>query len=166
MIESKRWKFALFLNTTVLGTSVLLPALASAQQSQPTIYLKKTASCGCCALWGDRMKSAGFTVKHEDMAMGQLMNFKKQNGIRNNFSCHTARIGDYTIEGHISAREIRRLLREQPDAIGLSVPGMPIGSPGMDFDHTREAYDVLLLRKDGSTEIFAHYPASDAPSPR
>ncbi len=133
------------------------PTSGIAQQS--TIELKKTASCSCCSVWGDRMKSAGFTVRRQDMTTGELIQFKMKHGIRSNFACHTALIGGYTIEGHVPAREIRRLLREQPDAIGLSVPGMPLGSPGMDLGNSAQAYDVLLVRKDGSTVVYAHYPA-------
>ena len=136
-----------------------MPLAASAQQS--TIELKKTATCGCCSAWADRMQAAGFEVKREDMSMGQLMQFKMKHGIRKNFACHTARIGGYTIEGHVPEREIRRLLQERPDAIGLSVPGMPLGSPGLDFGESTEAYDVLLIRKDGSAEVYAHYPAKN-----
>lgn len=144
---------------TVISLAALFacaPFAASAQQ--PMIELKKTPTCGCCAVWGERMQSAGFTVQHQDMSSGQLMQFKLKHGIRSDFACHTARVGGYTIEGHVPAREIRRLLAERPDAVGLAVPGMPIGSPGMDFDHTAEAYDVLLVRNDGRTEVFAHYP--------
>ena len=144
----------------------LLPALflvisASAMAQQTTIELKKTASCGCCSAWADRMQSSGFSVRRDDMTMGQLMLFKMKHGIRSNFACHTARIAGYTIEGHVPAREIRRLLSERPDAIGLSVPGMPLGSPGMDFGSDKEAFDVLLIRKDGSTTVYAKYSASN-----
>jgi hypothetical protein len=143
--------------------ALLMPLAASAQQS--TIELKKTATCGCCAAWADRMQAAGFAVEREDMSMGQLMQFKMKHGIRENFACHTAAIGGYTVEGHVPVREIRRLLQERPDAIGLSVPGMPLGSPGMDFGETTEAYDVLLIRKNGSAEVYAHYPAINESQP-
>jgi hypothetical protein len=75
-------------------------------------------------------------------------------------SCHTARIGGYALEGHVPVREIRRLLAERPDAIGLAVPGMPVGSPGMDgpqYDGRREPYDVLLVHRDGSSRVYASY---------
>lgn len=89
------------------------------------------------------------------------MRYKSQNGIPEAMaSCHTARIGGYTLEGHVPVADIRRLLEEQPDAIGLAVPGMPYGSPGMGPESEREAYDVLLIRKDGTSEVFTHYPAA------
>ncbi|MGH6792482.1 MAG: DUF411 domain-containing protein, partial [Methyloceanibacter sp.] len=72
-------------------------------------------------------------------------------------SCHTGKIDGYVIEGHVPAADIKRLVSEKPDAAGLTVPGMPIGSPGMEVDDKREPYDVLLLRKDGATEVFAKY---------
>ena len=91
--------------------------------------VKKSASCGCCQIWIDYLKKSGFKVKTENMFMGQLMKFKLANGIKpEHASCHTGRIAGYTIEGHVPTKEINRLLRERPDAIGLSVPGMPIGS--------------------------------------
>ncbi len=107
------------------------------------------------------METAGFVVRSEDMTTGGLMQFKMKHGIRSNFACHTARIAGYTIEGHVPEREIRRLLREKPDAIGLSVPGMPLGSPGMDFGNSKEAYDVFLVSSDGTTIPYAHYSVKD-----
>ena len=145
----------------MVAAIAIAPTVATAQQSQPTIELKKTRSCGCCAAWGKRMQSAGFVVRSEDMTTGGLMQFKMKHGIRSNFACHTARIAGYTIEGHVPEREIRRLLHEKPDAIGLSVPGMPLGSPGMDFGKSTDAYDVFLVRKDASTIPYAHYPAKE-----
>ena len=135
----------------------------NANSSEPTtaIDVAKTSSCGCCLAWIDHLKENSFSVTSKNMTMGNLTRFKLKNGIGpKTASCHTARIENYTIEGHVPAREIRRLLTERPDAIGLSVPGMPLGSPGMDFGDDREAFDVLLIRHDGSTETFASYPGS------
>ena len=76
-------------------------------------------------------------------------------------SCHTAQVGGYVIEGHVPAREIHRLLRERPKALGLTVPGMPIGSPGMDgpeYGGRRQPYEVLLVAADGSTRVYQPYP--------
>ena len=92
------------------------------------------------------------------MAAGQLTQFKVKHGITPDLaSCHTARVAGYTIEGHVPVREINRLLAEKPDAIGLTVPGMPLGSPGMDYGSEKEPYDVLLIKKDGTTSVFAKY---------
>ena len=89
---------------------------------------------------------------------GLLVRFKLDNGVPQRMvSCHTALIDGYVIEGHVPAADIRRLLEERPDAVGLAVPGMPYGSPGMGPEDDREAYDVFLIRKDGSTEVFSSY---------
>ncbi|MGI9523204.1 MAG: DUF411 domain-containing protein [Hyphomicrobiaceae bacterium] len=140
----------------ILWLSVLL--LGPAYGEPIAIDVRKTATCGCCQAWVDRLKAAGFEVTTENMFMGSLMKFKLDHGISaKHASCHTGRIGDYTIEGHVPVREINKLLKERPDAVGLSVPGMPIGSPGMEVGTEREAYTVLLIKRDGSSEIFATY---------
>lgn len=134
----------------------------SATAEPVKMSVKKSASCGCCQIWVDYLKASGFQVTTENMVMGQLMKFKLDHGIKpKHSSCHTGRIAGYTIEGHVPTREIKRLLRERPDAVGLSVPGMPIGSPGMEVDALRDAYDVLLIKKDGSSEVFAHYTSKE-----
>ena len=134
---------------------------AKSGEPADAIDVAKTSSCGCCLAWIDHLKENDFSVTSKNMTMGNLTRFKLKNGIGpKTASCHTAKIDGYTIEGHVPAREIRRLLKERPDAIGLSVPGMPLGSPGMDFGDDREAFDVLLIRRDGSTETFASYPGS------
>ncbi len=135
------------------------PSIASEEHS---VYVAKTSGCGCCVAWIEHLESNGLPVRSENMAMGRLMQFKVQSGINAELaSCHTARIGRYTIEGHVPVRDIRRLRTEQPDAVGLTVPGMPLGSPGMDQGSERETYDVLLIRSDGSTVVYATYPSSD-----
>jgi hypothetical protein len=89
------------------------------------------------------------------------MRYKMDNGIpREMISCHTGSVEGYMIEGHVPPADIRRLLAERPDAVGLAVPGMPYGSPGMGPESEREAYDVFLIRRDGTTEIFTSYAAA------
>ncbi|WP_342640958.1 DUF411 domain-containing protein [Rhodoligotrophos ferricapiens] len=95
----------------------------------------------------------------KNLAFGDLWERKMRLGLRTGLtSCHTGLVEGYVIEGHVPAREVSRLLAERPDAIGLVVPDMPFGSPGMSAAEGAEAYDVLLLRKDGSTEVFESYP--------
>jgi hypothetical protein len=126
------------------------------------VHVTKTSTCGCCVAWIKHLEKDGLTVTSDNVAMGKLMQFKTANGIGLPLAaCHTAKVGGYTIEGHVPVREIRRLLTERPEATGLAVPGMPIGSPGMDQGSQREAYDVLLVRRDGTTEVYASYPASN-----
>jgi hypothetical protein len=132
----------------------------SAHSEALRVDVKKTATCGCCQAWVNHLKQSGYKVTTENMAYGTLASFKRKHGVGvQHQSCHTGRIAGYTIEGHVPAREIERLLKKRPDAIGLSVPGMPIGSPGMEVGTERDAYNVLLLKKDGSTEVFASYKA-------
>lgn len=134
---------------------------AVAETGSPRISVAKTATCGCCTAWIDYMEDNGFEIEAENLPSGALVKHKLDHGIANSslMSCHTARIDGYTIEGHVPAEDIRRLLEERPEAVGLTVPGMPLGSPGMDQGDDREAYDVLLLRADGETEVFSSYPA-------
>lgn len=146
------------LSVLVVLMSLLLAGGANAEV--PTIAVKKTATCGCCNGWINHLKRSGFTTAAENLPYAVLNRFKTANGIRSDLaSCHTARVGGYTIEGHVPAREIKRLLAERPDAVGLTVPGMPVGSPGMEVGSSRDAYDVLLIKKDGSTQMYARYEA-------
>lgn len=146
----------------LLGVTAIFPSLqAMAQisgQTQPrAIQVLKTASCGCCGGWIKHLRSSGYQVTARDVPLTVLNQEKLAAGIQPDLaSCHTARIGGYIIEGHVPAREIARLLHERPAALGLALPGMPLGSPGMDSE-TTEPYEVLLVRRDGSTEVFARY---------
>ncbi len=140
---------------------LMLVVMYSGANSEPLrVDVKKTATCGCCQAWVNHLKQSGFNVTTEDMAYGALARFKRQHGVgAEHQSCHTARVSGYTIEGHVPAEDIARLLKQRPDAVGLSVPGMPIGSPGMEVGTEREAYNVLLLKKESSTEVFRGYKA-------
>ena len=144
-----------FLALLALGCSGAL-ARADAQ----VIHVRKSATCACCEKWVDHLRQSGFAVTTENMAAGALMRFKLEHGLTPELmSCHTARVAGYTIEGHVPAREITRLLKDRPEAIGLAVPDMPIGSPGMESGDRRDAYDVLLIKKDGATTVYASYAA-------
>ncbi|WP_349357958.1 DUF411 domain-containing protein [Stappia sp.] len=136
------------------------PAQSSALQA-PDVAVKKTSGCGCCVAWMEHMEENGFSVSGENVPNGALVRFKMRSGVPQEMaSCHTARVGGYVIEGHVPAADVRRLLDERPDAVGLAVPGMPLGSPGMDFGDDQEAYEVHLIRRDGSTEVFSRHPGS------
>lgn len=133
---------------------------AHAEESATRVSVAKTATCGCCTAWIEHLERNGFVVEAEDMASGQLVRFKLENGVPEDLmSCHTAKVEGYTIEGHVPAADIREFLDERPDAVGLAVPGMPLGSPGMDFGEDKEPYEVMLVRQDGSSEAFSSYPA-------
>ncbi|MBV7396038.1 MULTISPECIES: DUF411 domain-containing protein [Roseobacteraceae] len=152
---------------TIHRRGLLLGALAATalpgalRAETPRIHVLKDRNCGCCSAWVKILRREGFAVTTEDTHNAALIRFKMDNGIPPEMtSCHTARIDGYLIEGHVPAADIRRLLAERPDARGLSVPGMPYGSPGMGPESEREAYDVHLIRRDGTTEVFTHYPAA------
>lgn len=116
-----------------------------------TVY--KTATCGCCTAWVEHLQKNGFTVSAQNVP--DLTPTKRRFGVpRALESCHTGLVAGYVVEGHVPADLVHRLLREKPDALGLAVPGMPIGSPGMEGG-TPEKYDVLLFDRNGRSRIFA-----------
>jgi Cu/Ag efflux protein CusF len=124
-----------------------------------TVQVWKDPNCGCCHLWVEHLQASGFKVEVRDVGNTAA---RKRLGMPEKLgSCHTAAVGGYVIEGHVPAADIHRLLKERPVALGLSVPGMPIGSPGMDgpeYKGRKDAYDVLLVQKDGSSKSFQRYP--------
>ncbi|MCP3985784.1 MAG: DUF411 domain-containing protein [bacterium] len=127
------------------------PILAEA----PTLKVYKSPTCGCCNAWIDHLESHGFQVQAENRS--DMQTVKSTNGIRAEFSsCHTGFVGGYFIEGHVPATEIQRLLREKPPIAGLSVPAMPIGSPGMEGPNP-EPYDVLAIGRDGKSRIWSSH---------
>lgn len=148
----------------LVGAAALVAAgwaAAPLLATEPALHVLKDPDCSCCTAWVDTLKAAGLEATVEVIPLETLHRFKRDGGITPDLaSCHTAQVDGYLIEGHVPAADIRRLLAERPDAIGLSVPGMPYGSPGMGPESEREAYDVVLIRRDGTVERFAHYPAA------
>ena len=140
------------------GGLLALPAVSQAQGQEVLVEVWKSPTCGCCKDWITHLQANGFQVKVNDVGNTSVrarLKVPMKLG-----SCHTAVIGRYAIEGHVPAADIRRLLKERPDAIGLAVPGMPLGSPGMDgpaFDNQQDPYDVLLIAQGGSTQVFNSY---------
>ena len=131
--------------------------VVSQQQSEPLLTVYKTSSCGCCKKWISHIEQNGITAIAKDY--DDLSFIKNRYGIQpNHISCHTAVSEQgYAFEGHIPAKYIRQFLAEShPDAIGLSVPAMPLGSPGMEVEGRFMPYDILLLHKDGSASVYAH----------
>lgn len=136
--------------------ALLLPAV-SAQAALPVIEVYKSASCGCCHLWIDHLRANGFTVKAYDVA--NPSDYREKFGIPNELgSCHTGVVAGYAIEGHVPAQDVKRLLAERPRAIGLAVPGMPLGSPGMEGPR-KDSYDVVLVQAKGRHKVYRHYGA-------
>ena len=136
----------------------LLPAGVIAA-AKPQITMYKTAGCGCCKDWVAHLEQNGFAVvAHDVPGTGP---YRERYGVpRALASCHTAVIDGYAIEGHVPAEEIKRLIAEKPKARGLSVPGMPVGSPGMELDgERRDAFDVVLFDDAGGRQVYRHYDA-------
>ncbi|MGB6427276.1 MAG: DUF411 domain-containing protein [Methyloceanibacter sp.] len=141
-----------------LALALLWAAPAAADSSTPPIEVWKSATCECCVNWVKHLEANGFEVKVNGANSGTLAALKRQAGIPDKLaSCHTAKIDGYVVEGHVPGPDIKRLVAERPEAIGLAVPGMPIGSPGMEQGAVTEPYDVLLVKKDGTTEVFAKH---------
>jgi hypothetical protein len=139
-----------------------LALLAVPAISAPTavaVEVWKDPNCGCCEGWVVHLKQAGFSVKVNDQGKEAA---RKRLGIPDALgSCHTGSVQGYALEGHVPATDIRRLLREKPQAVGLAVPGMPVGSPGMDgavYQGRKDPFHVLLLAKDDSSTVFHAYP--------
>ncbi|KGM57624.1 copper amine oxidase [Lysobacter arseniciresistens ZS79] len=121
------------------------------------MLVHKSPSCGCCVHWVEHMREAGFTVEVRDVDNVQAV--KDRVGVpTGKASCHTAEVGGYFIEGHVPAADVKRLLAEAPEARGLTVPGMPAGSPGMELPDGRvQPYAVELVANDGSTTEFSRH---------
>ncbi|MBC7610995.1 MAG: DUF411 domain-containing protein [Polaromonas sp.] len=135
-----------------------LSGLATARSDSTQITVWKTASCGCCKEWVAHLRKNGFEVVTNDVK--DTAPYRQKLELSEKFgSCHTASLAGYVLEGHVPAQEIRRLLREKPAALGLAVPGMPVGSPGMEMGSKRDAFDVLLVLSDGSSRVYQSYPA-------
>jgi hypothetical protein len=129
---------------------------AAAQTPPPAagaVSVSKSATCGCCAKWNDHMRTAGFTVNSTDLP--DVTPVKDKYGVPAALrSCHTAVVGGYVIEGHVPADVIKKLLRERPAVVGIAVPGMPSGSPGMEGSRV-DSYNVMSFDKSGATKVYA-----------
>lgn len=131
-----------------------LSAPVAARAAEITVY--KSPTCGCCSKWVDHLRGNGFDVKTKDVR--DVAPYKARHGVPAELgSCHTAVIEGYVIEGHVPAQDIRRLLQERPKVTGLAVPGMPMGSPGMDDSGMKEPYNVISFDKAGSKAVYARH---------
>ena len=150
-----------FLAASLVGAATLVARRASAAMplrtdvTRPPVTVYKDASCGCCKKWIEHMQASGFTVDAHDSADMDAVkdHYGVPSGVR---SCHTALVGNYVVEGHVPAADVDRMLKEQPKAAGLSVPGMVMGSPGMEGSMSRP-YTVLAFQKTGATTTFASH---------
>jgi hypothetical protein len=128
-----------------------------AQKSAPTVQVYKSPTCGCCANWVKHLQQHGFTTRVTDT--NDMASIKAQRGVPARAqSCHTAVVDGYVLEGHVPAADVQRLLRERPAVAGLAVPGMPIGSPGMEVPGQKpQAYDVVAFDKQGQMRVYASH---------
>jgi len=129
--------------------------------SNPAIEVYKNPQCGCCGEWVSHLRAQGFAVTVHDVSDTIAIREKHRVPVALG-SCHTATIEGYVVEGHVSAADIRRLLKEKPAVVGLAVPGMPAGSPGMESS-SPQAYQTLALLITGATDVFADHPAVPMP---
>jgi len=137
------------------GSATAQPLQQNSPQALPTVDVYKSPQCGCCGAWADHLRQAGFRVVLHDV--NDIPAARKQLGMPGRFgACHTAKVGNYLVEGHVPAADIKRLLKKHPRAIGLAVPSMPPGSPGMEGDLSIP-YDTLLVSNDGTATIFTHH---------
>lgn len=140
------------------GTLLLLPLRANRSAAAAPMAVKayRNPGCGCCEIWATHMQKAGFAVTMEDDL--ELAARRAGAGVPEEIAgCHTAFVGNYVVEGHVPPEDVLRLLAEKPDARGLAVPGMPMGSPGMDGGSAADPYDVLLFTADAKWSIYASH---------
>lgn len=149
---------AFVLTRTETGTADMPVAEVASIADGASVVVYKSPSCGCCGAWIDHMKESGFAVEVHDVQ--DVSPIKRELGVGQSlWSCHTAKVGGYVLEGHVPAEQVVRMLAEKPEIRGIAVPGMPIGSPGMDEGYDRSTwqdYDVVAFDAQGATSVYAH----------
>ena len=136
---------------TLLSLAILTTSIFAMEGKTMTVY--KSPYCGCCVKWIDIMKDNSFKVN--TVETNEVNTIKQKAGLQaGQTSCHTAFVDGYVIEGHVNYSSIKKMLEEKPDILGITVPGMPIGSPGMEQGNTKQAYNILYVNKDGSTGVY------------
>lgn len=143
--------------TNWLMAALLTGGLMAAPAPEPAMTVYKTKTCGCCGKWVEHLRANGFTVNVKEVE--GTAEVRKQYGVPDQLaSCHTGVIAGYAVEGHVPAAEVRRLLKEKPKAKGISVPGMPLGSPGMEQGPRKDPYSVVLFDEKGGAREYQKYP--------
>ena len=150
--------FAAVVATLAIAGAGFVAAQPKPVSSRTPIVVYKTPTCGCCGMWVEHMRQNGFQPEVHDVSAAQVRAVSKAAGLsEEGSSCHTAKIGNYIVEGHVPASDVRRMLKEKPAIGGIAAPGMPIGSPGMEMGGRTERYDVVAFTKDGKTTVFASH---------
>lgn len=153
-----------YIAALVLTASSLAACSKALPPDAPQMMVYKTSTCQCCSRWLAHLHDHGIATKVE--LTSNLAQVRAQLGVPAPLaSCHTAIVGGYLVEGHVPAEDIQRLLKEKPSAKGISVPGMPVGSPGMEMGDRQDPYDVLLFDESGKTQVFAHHGPAPARAP-
>lgn len=144
------------LTILVAGALAFAAAAPRAQQTpaaKPSVTVYKSPTCGCCSKWVDHMRASGFEVKALDVE--DIEAVKRTHGVPEGISsCHTSLVGGYVIEGHVPADAVARVLRERPKIAGIAVPGMPLGSPGMEQGPRKDPYAILSFEKTGKYSVY------------
>ena len=141
---------------TIFGAIAFAAMFVGTAAHAATMTVYKHPSCGCCGKWVEHVEKHGFTVK--TVATEDMMAVKKRLGVPDaQMSCHTTKVGNYVVEGHVPAADIKRLLAQKPKARGIAVAGMPMGAPGMEHGDHRQPYSTMLIGTDGKTSVFASH---------
>jgi len=144
------------MNKTIFGAIAFAAMFVGSAAHAATMTVYKSPSCGCCAKWVEHAEKHGFEVKVVPTA--DMMALKAKLGVPDAvMSCHTTKVGNYVVEGHVPAADIKRLLAQKPKARGIAVAGMPMGSPGMEHGNHRQPYSTMLIGLDGKTRVFASH---------
>lgn len=142
-------------------TATAFPAFGQTSP-KPLIEVWKSPTCGCCKDWIKHMESNGFAVKAHEVSDAAKIELRNKLGLADQYgSCHTALVGGYVVEGHVPANDVRRLLKDRPRGVGVAVPGMPVGSPGMDgpeYGGRKDPFQVLLVQRNGNSAVYQSYP--------
>jgi hypothetical protein len=153
MNKTKNYLAILLLSSAGLGWAQSSPA-----EDKIDIVVNRSPTCSCCGKWIDHLKQNDFNVK--DIVTDDVQAIKTKNGITPELaSCHTAIVNGYAIEGHVPASDIKKLLKDKPKVAGLTVPAMPMGTPGMEMGGKKDAYQVLSFDKNSQTQVFNSYSA-------
>ena len=136
---------------TILSLMLITSSIFAMEGKTMTVY--KSPFCGCCSDWIDIMKTKGFKI--DVIETNEVNNIKQKAGLQaGQTSCHTAFVDGYIVEGHVNYSAIKKMLQEKPDILGISVPGMPIGSPGMEEAHIKQAYNIIYINKDVTEGVY------------
>ena len=153
--QSKLKSVRTLVASALLGLTTL-GGISTAVAADDEVVMYKDPNCGCCGKWADHMREHGFKVK--EVATAQMGQVKGEAGVPQALgSCHTAKVGGYVVEGHVPAADVRRMLTEKPAIAGISAPGMPMGSPGMEGPYPADRYDVVSFDAQGRTAVFASH---------